>query len=116
MPGFRRRIRYCPGPAIVSVVTLDRSFRKSVLLKPEWKPVPAVAANHVFLAPSLPFGFIDAPPSLNRLIGLTWLLHTFYPEKAPGDLREQVKNFYRLFYQVDLTEADLDRLLDNSGG
>ena len=69
-----------------------------------------------FLAPSLPFGFIDAPPSLNRLIGLTWLLHTFYPEQAPGKLREQVRSFYHLFYQVDLTEPDLDTLLGNSGG
>jgi iron complex transport system substrate-binding protein len=45
------------------------------------------------------------------LIGLTWLLHAFYPDQAPGDLRQQVKDFYRLFYQVDLRDADLDRLL-----
>jgi iron complex transport system substrate-binding protein len=50
------------------------------------------------------------------LIGLTWLLHTFYPEQAPGKLREQVRSFYHLFYQVDLTEPDLDTLLGNSGG
>jgi iron complex transport system substrate-binding protein len=99
-----------------TVVTLDRSFRQTVSQKPEWKPVPAIAANRVFLAPNLPFGFIDSPPSLNRLIGLTWLLHTFYSEKAPGSLREQVRAFYHLFYQVDLTESNLDRLLDNSGG
>ena len=78
--------------------------------------LPAVAAGRVFLAPSLPFGFIDAPPSLNRLIGLTWLLHTFYPEQAPGKLREQVRSFYHLFYQVDLTEPDIDTLLGSSGG
>jgi iron complex transport system substrate-binding protein len=99
-----------------TIVTLDRSFHQSVAQKPEWKPVPAVAAGRVFLAPGLPYGFIDAPPSLNRLIGLTWLLHTFYPDKAPGKLREQVRSFYHLFYQVDLDEAALDRLLENSGG
>jgi iron complex transport system substrate-binding protein len=99
-----------------TVVTLDRSFRQGVAQKGEWKPVPAVASGRIFLAPSLPYGFIDAPPSLNRLIGLTWLLHTFYPGKAPGNLKEQVRSFYHLFYQVDLTGADLDRLLDNSGG
>jgi iron complex transport system substrate-binding protein len=99
-----------------TIVSLDKSFRQTVSEKAEWKPVPAVAAGRIFLAPRLPFGFIDAPPSLNRLIGLTWLLHTFYPEQAPGKLREQVRSFYHLFYQVDLTEADLDTLLDNSGG
>ena len=31
-----------------------------------------MADNRVYLAPSLPWGWIDAPPSLNRLIGLRW--------------------------------------------
>jgi iron complex transport system substrate-binding protein len=99
-----------------TIVSLDPVFRQTVSQKAEWKPVPAVATGRIFLAPSLPFGFIDAPPSLNRLIGLTWLLHTFYPEQAPGMLREQVRSFYHLFYQVDLTDPDLDTLLSNSGG
>jgi iron complex transport system substrate-binding protein len=99
-----------------TIVTLDRGFRQTVSQKAEWKPVPAVAAGRVLLAPRLPFGFIDSPPSLNRLIGLTWLLHWFYPDKAAGQLREQVRAFYHLFYQVDLTDPDFDTLLDTSGG
>ena len=99
-----------------TLITQDRGFRRGVAQKPEWKPIPAVSVGRVFLAPSLPYGFIDAPPSLNRLIGLTWLLHTLYSDRAPGNLREQVRSFYQLFYQVDLNDADLDRLLDNSGG
>jgi iron complex transport system substrate-binding protein len=99
-----------------TIITLDRRFLQTVAQKPEWKPVPAVTAGRVFLAPNLPYGFIDTPPSLNRLIGLTWLLHTLYPDKAAGNLREQVRSFYHLFYQVDLNDVDLSRLLDSSGG
>jgi iron complex transport system substrate-binding protein len=99
-----------------TIVTLDRGFRQTVKEKPEWRPVPAVRAGRVFLAPNLPYGFIDAPPSVNRLIGLTWLLHKLYPERAPGHLREQVRSFYSLFYQVELGDADLDRLLNDTGG
>jgi iron complex transport system substrate-binding protein len=98
-----------------TIITLDRRFRQTVAQKPEWQPIPAVTAGRVFLAPNLPYGFIDAPPSVNRLIGLTWLLHTLYPDKASGDLREQVRSFYRVFYQVDLTDPDLDHLLDSGG-
>ena len=97
------------------IITLDRGFETSVPSKPEWKPVPAVAGGRVFLAPGLPFGFIDSPPSVNRIAGLTWLLHKLYPAQAPGDLSDQVRSFYRLFYQVDLTAADLDRLLNGVG-
>jgi iron complex transport system substrate-binding protein len=98
-----------------TIITLDRSFRQNVAEKPEWKPVPAVTTGRVFLAPNLPYGFIDAPPSVNRLIGLIWLLHTLYPDKVEGSLRDQVRSFYQLFYQVDLNDQDLGRLLDGGG-
>jgi iron complex transport system substrate-binding protein len=94
-----------------TIVTLDRGFSQSVKDKPAWQPVPAIAAGRVFLAPNLPYGFIDSPPSINRLIGLTWLLHTLYPADAPGKLRDQVLGFYKLFYHVTPSDADLDRIL-----
>lgn len=99
-----------------TVITLDRSFQQSVRNNPAWQPVPAVSAGRVFVAPSVPFGFIDSPPSVNRLIGLTWLLHALYPDQAPGNLRDQVRAFYRLFYQVGLTDAELERLLNGPAG
>ena len=99
-----------------TIITLDRKFQQSVGGEPVWQSVPAVSSRRVFLAPSLPFGFIDSPPSVNRLIGLTWLLHTLYPDAAPGHLRDQMRGFYKLFYQVDLTDSDLDRLLTGAGG
>jgi iron complex transport system substrate-binding protein len=94
-----------------TIITLDRGFYRTAKGRPAWQPVPAISADRVFLAPNLPYGFIDAPPSINRLIGLPWLLHTLYPSEAPGKLRDQVRDFYRLFYQVALTDADLDRIL-----
>lgn len=74
----------------------------------DWQAVPAVAEGRVFLAPLTPFGWIDAPLSVNRLIGLSWLLHVLYPDQIEGDLRSEVRDFYRLFWQVELDEAALD--------
>ena len=45
-------------------------------------------AGRVYLSPTAPFGWIDRPPSLNRMIGLKWLAGLFYPEQAPQDLRD----------------------------
>jgi iron complex transport system substrate-binding protein len=99
-----------------TIVTLDRNFYEGVATNSAWQPVPAVSDKRIYLAPDRPFGFIDAPPSVNRLIGLTWLLHVFYPDKVQRNLRDEVRNFYKLFYQVDLSNADLDRLLRGAGG
>jgi iron complex transport system substrate-binding protein len=78
---------------------------------PEWQGVPAVAAKRVFAAPRPPFGWIDEPPSLNRLLGLLWMGRLLYPAAYPEDMREEAKDFYRRFYQVEPSEAQLDGLL-----
>lgn len=83
-----------------TIVTIDRDFAAEVGSRPEWAAVPAVAEGRVFLAPGSPFGFIDAPPSVNRLIGLRWLMHRFYPDQAEGDIAEEVADFHELFYHV----------------
>jgi iron complex transport system substrate-binding protein len=97
------------------VITMDRAFFKDVKSKPGWDQVKAVKDGKVFLAPSLPWGWIDGPPSLNRLIGLRWLLQTFYPAEAKLDLRADTREFYSLFYGVTPSDAQIDRLLSGAG-
>ncbi|GAA3848179.1 iron ABC transporter substrate-binding protein [[Pseudomonas] carboxydohydrogena] len=99
-----------------TIITLDRAFKDGIAQKQEWKPVPAVADGRVFLAPGLPYGFIDAPPSLNRFAGLIWLLHTLYPDKTDGNLRDEIRSFYTTFYQVEPSDGELTALLGGSGG
>jgi len=94
-----------------AIITQDRAFFDNVQGKPGWNQVRAVQRGRVHLAPTEPWGWIDAPPSLNRLIGLRWLLRAFYPEVAAIDFRADMRVFYNLFYGVTLSEAQLDRLL-----
>ncbi|WP_199261450.1 iron ABC transporter substrate-binding protein [Paracoccus binzhouensis] len=93
------------------IITIDRDFAANVGTMPEWQGIPAVKNGRVYLAPAAPFGFIDAPPSVNRLIGLTWLAHKLYPDAATGDLRAEVARFYDLFYGVRPDDAALSALL-----
>jgi iron complex transport system substrate-binding protein len=98
------------------ILTWDRTFFERVGKDPLWAGVRAVREGRVYLAPTAPFGWIDRPPSLNRVIGLKWLASLFYPDKFPQDLRQATKEFYRLFYHVDVSEADLDTLIAWSKG
>ncbi|MEE4639087.1 MAG: ABC transporter substrate-binding protein [Wenzhouxiangella sp.] len=93
------------------VVTWDEQFYRDHRDDPLWQQLPAVQAGRVYLAPMLPFGWIDRPPSLNRIIGLDWMASHLYPDRHQIDLRERAREFYRLWYQVELDEAQLDRLL-----
>jgi iron complex transport system substrate-binding protein len=98
------------------VVTWDEAFFEAVRTIPFWQNVQAVRENRVYLSPAEPFGWIDRPPSLNRLLGMKWLLKVLYPDEAPFDLRAATRDFYREFYHVDLGPEQLDALLAGSGG
>jgi len=65
----------------------------------------------VHLSPKLPFGWVDFPPSVNRLIGLWWLAKILYPDLFAEDLRTLTRDFYRQFYHVALVDAQIDRVL-----
>src|SRR5262245_44336222 len=98
------------------IITLERNFFDRIFRDPVWVGIRAVREHRVYLAPTAPFGWIDRPPSVNRVIGLRWLAGLFYPDKFPEELREITRTYYHLFYHVDLTEPQLDTLIAWSKG
>jgi iron complex transport system substrate-binding protein len=94
-----------------TIITWDPHFFAGFASDPVWAAVPAVKSKRVFLAPRLPFGWIDAPPSINRVIGLRWIAHLLYPDRFPEDIRATARDFIRLFYQAEVSDAQFDRIL-----
>ncbi len=82
-----------------------------IYTNPLWSGIRAVKGRRVYLSPTAPFGWIDRPPSLNRVMGLKWMAGLLHPGIWQQDLRDQAQEFYRLYYHVDLAPADLDSLL-----
>jgi iron complex transport system substrate-binding protein len=93
------------------VITMDERFYHAVWDHPLWRGIKAVRDHRVYLLPRLPFGWFDSPPAVNRLIGVRFLAATLYPDVFPRDLRETTSEFYRRFYHIALSEAQLDQLL-----
>ena len=93
------------------VITIDANFYAAAHSHPVWRELPAIRAGRIHLAPNVPFGWIDFPPSINRLIGLRWLARILYPDAFPEDLRPIVRDFYTRCYHQTPSEAQLDGLL-----
>jgi iron complex transport system substrate-binding protein len=93
------------------ILALDQAFYNAVPTDPLWSSVKAVRDRRIYLSPNLPYGWFDAPPGVNRLIGVRWLMSILYPALFPDDLRLVTRAFYKLFYQVDLSEQQIDTLL-----
>ncbi len=93
------------------IVTIDQEFEASVRNDPSWASVRAVRDNRIHLSPKMPFGWVDFPPAVNRLIGLWWLAKILYPERFPEDLRALTQEFYSRFYHVTPSAAQIDHVL-----
>ncbi|MBE7249291.1 MAG: iron ABC transporter substrate-binding protein, partial [Actinomycetospora chiangmaiensis] len=65
------------------IVTLDPAFAAAVRTDPLWRDVAAVQAGRIYVAPQQPFPWFDAPPGVNRLIGLRWLAGILHPDMFP---------------------------------
>jgi iron complex transport system substrate-binding protein len=81
---------------------------------PMWQELRAVKNHRVYLVPTVPFNWIDRPPSFMRVIGVQWLTTLFHPERYQIDLNARVAEFYRLFLGVEPTEAQIKTLLGDS--
>jgi iron complex transport system substrate-binding protein len=82
---------------------------------PAWRDVPAVRAGRIYVPPDLPFGWFHAPPSLNRLLGVQWLVRILHPRlflEPPGP---RVRAFHTLYYHRTPSDAQVRALLDLAG-
>lgn len=75
------------------------------------KNLRAIKNGNIYEVPSAPFSWFDRPPSANTIIGVKWTAKILYPNMFNYDLREEAKQFYKLFYFCDLSEEQLDKLL-----
>jgi iron complex transport system substrate-binding protein len=93
------------------IITIDQEFAASVRNDPAWSSVKAVRDGRVHLSPKMPFGWVDFPPSVNRLIGLWWLAKILYPDKFPEDMHALTRDFYTMYYHRTPSDAQIDHVL-----
>jgi iron complex transport system substrate-binding protein len=55
------------------IIILADPAAKAVLTTAPWASLRAVHDGHAYIAPSVPFGWIEEPPSINQLLGVAWL-------------------------------------------
>jgi iron complex transport system substrate-binding protein len=97
------------------IIAEDRSFYSALQRSPAWRRLSAVRKKHVYLEPDNPFGWIEHPSGVNRLIGLYWLSSLFYPDSTQEDLRATTCDFYDKFYELKLTNAQLEAMVRPAG-
>lgn len=80
----------------------------------DWSTIKAVKDGRVYAMPNKPFSWMDRPPSVNRFLGVQWVANLLYPDVYDIDMAETTKEFYKLFYNVELTDDQVSDILKDA--
>jgi iron complex transport system substrate-binding protein len=85
------------------IVFADPAMRGTLAQSEAWRSLRAVRDGRAFIAPNMPFGWLDEPRSINRLLGFAWL--------GGSDPRMLAALFSAVIYGRALTASQLDTML-----
>lgn len=100
------------NPDVIVTTSGPSGAAKEITTNKDWASINAVKNKRVLVAPTAPFSWIDRPPSVQQFLGTQWLANKLYPETFPMDMKAVTKEFYQLFFQADLSDAELTDLLE----
>lgn len=77
----------------------------------QWATMTAVKNGEVYQIPRGPFDWFDRPPCVARILGIRWLGNLLYPDLYQYDMKAEVREYYDLFFHIDVTDAQLETLM-----
>ncbi len=87
---------------------------EDILTNPDWAQIQAVKEDRVYAMPNEPWAWCDRPPGVNRILGIHWVANLLYPDIYDVDIKEIIKEFFKVMYQVDVDDQTVEGLLGNS--
>ena len=79
-----------------------------------WNKLDAVKNDSYIEVPEGPHNWMGSPPAVQQYLGLIWLTAELYPEYCDYDVKEEIMEYYRLFYHCELTDTQYEQLIKNA--
>ena len=94
------------NPSLILVSASNQENYEEIMSNPSWSKINAVENKKIYLTPAVPFNWFDRPPNIMRILGIQWAANLFYPEYAKIDIKKEIKEFFSLFYNVELSDEE----------
>jgi iron complex transport system substrate-binding protein len=100
------------NPDVILLTAFENKHPSDLIADPRWAPTPAARQRQVY---KLPFGVTRwggyGPESP---LFLTWLVDLLHPTRFNLPLRPALRDAYRQLFHYDVTDSDIDRVLQMS--
>lgn len=98
-------LQWQPDIILVQDATTAQHLRQD----PVWRGVKAVAEDRILFLSGLPFGWLDAPPGINRLLGLR-RLQAWLDADIRQDFKADMGRYASLFWHKPLSDAQYQQI------
>ena len=98
----------------VIIVTFDGIYDIIAKGDKSWAELSAVEKGDYYEIPGIPYNWMSGPPSVNRILGIWWLGNLVYPNAYDYDMVEKTREYYKLFFDYDMSEKEAKEILANS--
>ncbi len=92
------------------VVARAPEIARFIAQDPGWRHLRAVREGRLHAFPDLPFNWAERPHSQFKMLAIQWLANRLYPTRYPFDFAGEVKRFYQLFFEMNLSDDDIAHL------
>ena len=96
------------------MIFMPESIYSTVSDMTTWTKLDAISSGNYVEVPNGPHNWLGMPPSVQRYLGMIWLTAVLYPEYCDYDVKEEVLEYYRLFYGCALTDAQYESLTEHA--
>ena len=108
---FEQLMAYDPEAILVFHPALMRRIPTDA----KWAALSAVRDGRVYFIPRGPFSWLERPATYMRLLGVQWLANRLHPDRYPVDIKAESRHFMKLFFNLDLDNAQVNDLFEPYG-
>ena len=104
-------LEWNPDYILAAGFRANKNSYRAITTAAQWATIEAVKNKQVYKVPAQPFGWLDHPPSVNRISGVIWLSGIFYG-LSMDTVKKQINDFYRIFYHYSLNDTEYKTLFE----
>ncbi|WP_017755430.1 ABC transporter substrate-binding protein [Calidifontibacillus oryziterrae] len=103
-----------------NMIIISSSFSENhevyhtILSDRSWSHIDAVQNQHVYEIPYGPYDWFNGPPSVMRIMGLQWLGNLLYPNVYDIDLKKELIDFMKVFFEYEISDEEINALLERA--
>ncbi|WP_369309721.1 ABC transporter substrate-binding protein [Providencia rettgeri] len=95
------------------IITQYEEAIEFMTTSPLWQGLNAIADQQLLVFTGMPFGWLDGPPGVNRLLGMR-RLQSHFDQRIAATMKQDLAEFFALFYHSPLTSEQADLLMEKS--